>query len=52
MEFLSFIDQSHSFNSRPTDMACADYFEIIIFWKKQFVKNGRFTSFLFVGSRN
>ena len=36
MEFLSFIDQFHSFNSRQTDrqtdLDFADYFKIIMFW--------------------
>ena len=35
-----------------TDIVCADYFKVIIFWKKQFVKNESFTNFWFVGSRN
>ena len=42
--------------SQPTrlnpeaDIICADYFKVTIFWKKQFVKNGNFTNFWFVGS--
>ena len=49
-EFFSFIIQFHSFNSRQIDAACADYFKVIVFRKKRFVKNG--TSFWFVASRN
>ena len=30
-------------------MVCTDFFEITIFWKKQFVKNWSFTNFWFVG---
>ena len=54
MEVCSFIVQSHSFNSRQgdTDIVCADYFKVIIFWEKLFMKNGSFTDFWFVRLRN
>ena len=54
MKFFSFIIQSRSFKSRQTDrqtnIISTDYFESI-FQKKQFMKNGSFTNFWFVGSR-
>ena len=37
---------------RQTNIVCADYLKVIILRKKQFVKNGSFTNFWFVGSRN
>ena len=37
---------------RQTDIVCADYFKVIIFWKKQIMKNGSFTNFWFVRSKN
>ena len=50
MEFFPFIDQSDSFNSdRLTNTARTDYFKVIIFRKKRFVKNESFTNLWFVG---
>ena len=37
---------------QAADIVCADYFKVTVFWKKKFVKNGSFTNFWFVGSRN
>ena len=53
-EICSFIVQPHLFNSRhiQTDIVCAGYCKVIIFRKKQFVKNKSFTNFWFVRSRN
>ena len=53
-EFSSFINHSLSFYSRHVErhMACADCFKVIIFWEKQFMKNGTFTNFWFLGPRN
>ena len=46
------ITQSHLFNSsRQAGIVCTDYFKVIIFLEKQFVKNGSFMNFWFVGSR-
>ena len=41
-----------NFRQRQTDIVCADYFKVVIFWKKQFVKNGNFTDFRFLESKN
>ena len=52
MGFFSFINQSHSVNSRQTNIAYADYFNVIISWKKRFTENWSFTNFCFAGSRS
>ena len=53
MKFFSIIDQSLDRQTdRQTDISCADYFNVIIFRKKRFVKNGSFTNFWFMASRN
>ena len=55
LHFFSFIVQSHSFNSRQVHrqiIICADYLKVIIFQEKQFVQDGSFTNFWFVGSKN
>ena len=54
MEFFSFIDQSHLFNSRQIDEQVSSVLIILKlskFWKKLFVENVSFTNFWFVGSR-
>ena len=43
---------THLTLDRQTDIVCFDYFKVIIFWENQFVKNGSFTNFWLVGSRN
>ena len=53
-EFSSFINHSLSFYSRHIErhMACPYCFKVIKFWEKQFMKNGTFTNFWFMGPRN
>ena len=53
IQLFSFINQSHSINSRQiqTDITCANYFKVM-FWEKRFAKNGSFTNFWLMGSRN
>ena len=50
-DFFSFIDQSYSFNlrHREVDIVCADYFKVIIFWKKTIREKLKFYEFLVCG---
>ena len=50
--FLSSINLIQLTLDRQTDITCADYCNVIIFRKKQFLKNKSFTNFWFMGSRN
>ena len=33
---------------RYTGIVCADYYKVIIFWEKQFMKNGSFKNFCWI----
>ena len=46
------LESEHIKSNFEADIVCADHFKVTIFWKKQFVKNGSFTNFWLVGSRN